>query len=201
MRKTRNRIITIIGIIVVVILCRNFYMDYYYWNGFKIPIKEPDRIKIYYSGEEKVINKDDKIYQDIIKLNKKRLINPIIVAEFDVRDTSSFIASNNTIELSAKYNNGSSFPIRNDDLNNLKKNINMIEYLYNNLEITKFQYSKLFNNPAVCRVEEHLDYTRILYTSTEGNNDLMIFSNKYGTYSGHGMLLKISDKLNNVISE
>lgn len=169
--------------------------------SLKRSIMEPDRIKIYYSSKEITIDKSHKEYASILKLNKNRIINPLIVTKFNIKDSDSFFAVNNSIKLSSKYNTGLVFPMDEKDINNLKMNINMLEYLYDKPQALQYRFKKMYDDTSKYNVNQGVEYTRILYTLTEGKVDFMVFGKENLLFNSEGITLKTSNRLNKLVAE
>ena len=193
--KSRNTKVLLFILVLATAATLTFY-NFYFSNAMSLKrnIAEPDRIKIYYSGEEMIIDSSDKDFEDILRINKSRLVSPLTRVKFDVQN---YVASNNITELSSKDNNG---------IEILKKSINMIEYLYDRPQeihfssskmYEKMQYSfdKIYDKPLAPDVTERFEYTRILYTVTEGAWDFMAFGKEDLLFFGRGFIMDTSEEL------
>lgn len=198
MYKIKNKIYIIILILVLVVIA---LFKYNHDTNIMNKIEEPDSIRIYYSDKEVIIDKEDKMYGYILKLNKKRLIRPLVIAKFEINDLSSFKASDNRLEISPKYNNGLVLPIFAKDLEDLKENINMIEYLYDDKHIVEYKVRKMYKDEGSYDITVEKVYSKVLYTVTDGDIDLMIFGEEGLEYYGEGFVLETSKKLSDNLRE
>lgn len=198
MYKIKDKIYIIVPILILVFIA---LFKYNHDTNIMNKIEKPDSIKIHYSNKEVIINKEDKMYGYILKLNKKRLIRPLVMASFVTNDPDSFKASDNRLEISPKYNNGLVTPIYAKDLMDLRENINIIEYLYEDKHTVEYKVRNMYKDEGSYDITVVEVYSKILYTVTDGDIDLMIFGAEGLKYNGIGFVLETSKKLGNYIKE
>lgn len=191
--------------LIVITMLLLLFFDIFKFNSYANvlnKIANPNRIKIYCSDNVITIDTNHKRYEEILRLNKKRLINPLTKATIDITNISTFVSSKNKLQLSSKYNYSHMYKISEYDLTRLKKNIDMIEYLYEEPVEINFNYSRYYDDSDKFNINVEEKYTRILFTVTEGDYDLMFFGEeRLLYYYPHGYVLKTSKELTNVIKE